>query len=68
MSKRDVEQIDALIAELDRLCEDAQEIRRKISTVARQRAEWPARGQDGRFLEAAEGPEPPTRPPRRQLG
>jgi hypothetical protein len=50
MSRRDIEQIGALLEKLDRLCQDAKEIRQKINEIATRPQVWPERRHDSRGI------------------
>jgi hypothetical protein len=48
MSRKDIEQIGTLLEKLDRLCQDAKEIRQKITEIATKPRVWPERRHDSR--------------------
>ena len=48
MSRKDIEQIATLLDKLDRLCQDAKEIRQKITEIATKPKVWPERRHDSR--------------------
>jgi hypothetical protein len=48
MSRKDIEQIGTLLEKLDRLCQDAREIRQKITEIATKPKVWPERRHDSR--------------------
>ena len=50
MSRKDIEQIGALLEKLDRLCQDAKEIRQKITEIAAKPKVWPERRHDSRAV------------------
>jgi hypothetical protein len=50
MSRHDIDQIAALLERLDRLGQDAQELRQEINQLAAQRQDWPDRRLDSRQL------------------
>ena len=50
MSKNDLDQIAALLERLDRLCQDAKELRQKINKLAAQPRVWPDARFDSRQL------------------
>jgi hypothetical protein len=48
MSRKDIEQIGTLLERLDRLCQDAREIRQQITEIATKPKVWPERRHDSR--------------------
>ncbi len=50
MSRKDIEQIGALLEKLDRLCQDAREIRQKITEITAKPKVWPERRHDSRAV------------------